>query len=141
MTEIALDTIRTDGDTQPRTTINWVVVADYSEAMLNGATFPPVTVFDDGVDYWLADGFHRLEAAKRNEAKTINAEVQQGSRLDAQWFAFGANKSHGLRRLNEDKEAAVKAALRHPHGAGKSNEQIACIVALMKRPYGSTGKI
>jgi N6-adenosine-specific RNA methylase IME4/transposase-like protein len=125
MTENALDTIRTDGGTQPRTMINWAVVGDYSEAMLNGATFPPVTVFNDGVDYWLADGFHRLEAAKRNEAKTINAEVRQGSRLDAQWFAVGANKTHGLQRTKDDEEHAVELALKHPQSQGLNDQQVA----------------
>jgi hypothetical protein len=38
-------------------------VNNYVGDMKNGANFPAVTVFYDGADYWLADGFHRLEAS------------------------------------------------------------------------------
>jgi len=125
MTPISLELIRTDGGTQPRATMNWVVVSDYAEAMRSGTIFPPVVVFDDGVDYWLGDGFHRLAATKETQATAINAEVRQGSLPDAQWYACGANRSHGLRRTNDDKAAAVRAALSHPHGVNLSDGDIA----------------
>ena len=32
--------------------------------MEEGAIFPPVTVFFDGEHFWLADGFHRVQAAE-----------------------------------------------------------------------------
>ena len=65
MDRIALDAIRLDGGTQPRARINEKVVAAYAAAMKAGAQFPPVTVFLDGADRWLADGFHRIHAARR----------------------------------------------------------------------------
>lgn len=37
---------------------------------------------------------------------------------DAQWFAAGANRTHGLPRTNADKANAVKRALLHPNGVG-----------------------
>ena len=72
-----------------------------------GAKFPPVIVFHDGTNYWLADGFHRLEAWKRNGVETVKAEVKEGSRIDALKFAFTANNGHGLRMSNEDKRQVV----------------------------------
>jgi transposase-like protein len=50
---------------------------------------------------------------------------RQGTREDAQWYSFAANKTHGLKRSNEDKQRAVKAALAHPKGAAISDSQIA----------------
>ena len=42
------------------------------------------------------------------------ARVWAGVSLtDAQWYSFGVNKAHGLRRTNEDKRRAVKATLEH----------------------------
>ena len=85
-------------------------VQEYVDAMAAGAKFPPVIVFHDGTNYWLADGFHRLEAWKRNGVGSVKAEIKEGSRIDALKFAFGANSSHGLRMSNEDKRNAVKMA-------------------------------
>jgi uncharacterized ParB-like nuclease family protein len=82
-------------------------VKEYAEAMAAGAKFPPVIVFHDGTNYWLADGFHRLEAWKRNGVETVKAEVKEGSRIDALKFAFTANNGHGLRMSNEDKRQVV----------------------------------
>jgi hypothetical protein len=62
-----------------------------------GLKFPPVTVFYDGADYWLADGFHRVTAALQADLKEIAADVHQGTREDAQWYSFSANKANGLR--------------------------------------------
>ncbi len=45
--------------------INETTVADYAADMASGAGFPPVVVYFDGTDYWLADGFHRVRAATR----------------------------------------------------------------------------
>jgi hypothetical protein len=90
-----------------------------------GVKFPPVTVFYDGSDYWLADGFHRRNAAFSAELAQMECDVRQGTREDAQWYSLSANKTNGLRRTNADKQRAVQAALVHPGGAGKSDHQIA----------------
>lgn len=124
-TQLPLDVLRTDGGTQPRTAINWTTVAEYAEDMAQEAAFPPVIVYHDGADYWLADGFHRYHAAVRLELPTIDAEVRQGTLAEAQWYSYSVNQSHGLRRTNEDKRRAVEAALQHPYAGRYSGEQIA----------------
>ncbi len=140
--------IRLDGGTQPRAALNFGVVEDYCEAMKAGAKFPPVVVFYDGTDYWLADGFHRVKAAYAANCETIECELHQGTHEDAQWHSFGANRTNGLHRTNLDKQRAVKAALRHPTGALLSDRQIAKHVGVsdqMVRDYrhemGSTSKV
>ena len=122
---LRLEQIRTDGGTQPRAQMDWTVVADYAADMGNGATFPPVVVFYDGSDYGLADGFHRVEAAKSLGLIEIAADVRPGTLEDAKWYSYSANKLHGLRRSNEDKKRAVEAALAHPYASRHSGEEIA----------------
>src|SRR5690606_35298949 len=87
---LKLEQIRIDGGTQPRTELNEATVADYAEAITEGAKFPPVTVFHDGADYWLADGFHRLFAHKKIGALDIEAEIRQGTKRDAVLHSVGA---------------------------------------------------
>jgi hypothetical protein len=102
------------------------VVDEYADLMRAGHTFPPVTVFYDGQSYWLADGFHRFRAWRpARPHEPIDVEVLPGTLTDAQWYSYGVNKAHGLRRTNEDKERAVLAALQHAKAEGLSNRQIA----------------
>jgi ParB-like chromosome segregation protein Spo0J len=109
---IRLDAIAFDAGTQIRAALDQQVVADYVEAMSNGAVFPPIVLFHDGNQHYLADGFHRFMAAQRLTFVDIDADVRPGSREDALWFALGANKTNG-KRLNEaDKTHAVDIALR-----------------------------
>ena len=108
---LPLDAIRLDGGTQPRAAIDAETVREYAERMKAGDHFPPVQVYFDGTDHWLSDGFHRVKAAAEAGQTTIQAEVWEGTRDDAFWMSLGANKDHGLRRTNDDKARAVKAAL------------------------------
>jgi DNA modification methylase len=124
-TALPLVRIRRDGGTQARVDIDVLVVDEYAEAMKTGAKFPPVIVFDDGRALWLADGFHCVLAAEQARLPSILAEVRPGTREDAQWFAIGANQTHGVRRTNADKRRAVLLALKHPSGRKLSIRQIA----------------
>ena len=120
--------IRMDLNTQARKATDGETVQEYAEAMEHGAIFPPCIVFFDveTQQYIMADGFHRLLAhlqAKPNEQ--IQIEQYFGTAEDARWFAICANKTHGLKRSNEDKRNAVTQALLHPNGAGMSDSMIA----------------
>jgi len=109
---IGLDKIRIDGGTQSRVKIDENVVAQYADEMLNGDEFPPVVLFHDGVDYWLADGFHRYFANKRINSPGISAEVKEGVVRDAILHGIKANNKHGLRPSNEDKRKGVITMLK-----------------------------
>lgn len=140
---IQLAKIRTDGGTQPRAAINPEVVADYRERMEDGDVFPPIVVFFDGTHYWLADGFHRVEAARSADFTAIDAEVHQGALLDAQWYSYSANKGHdnsGLRRSNADKRRAVEAALRHSYAQKYSDRQVAEWIGVSNHMVGDYRK-
>ena len=122
---IQLSAIRIDGGTQSREALNQATVAEYAEAMTEGVTFPPITLFFDGSIHWLVDGFHRYFAAKQVGFTDMPAEVRDGTQMDAQWASYTVNKDHGLRRSNADKRKAVMGALAHPYGKAKSDNQIA----------------
>jgi len=123
-TELSIDDIRTDGGTQPRAEINRGIVSDYTEDLERGDTFPPVKVMYDGEDYWLYDGFHRIEAYREQGCSTITANVEQGTKQDAQWASLASNQKHGLRRSQADKRRAIKRELKG-WGEEKSQRQIA----------------
>lgn len=125
MSEILkLSQIRIDGGTQSRASIAEQVVSDYAEAMRDGIAFPPPTVFHDGTDYWLADGFHRFHALSRNGEETAWMDVRQGTRRDAILFSVGANSSHGLPRTKEDKNRAVTVLVQDAEWSTWSDNEI-----------------
>lgn len=132
MQQLTVSAIRLDGGTQPRAQLNWVIISEYAESMQDGVEFPAVTVFYDGSDYWLADGFHRTHAAKQAELTTINADVRQGTRRDAVLYSVSANSQHGLRRTNEDKRRAVETLLRDDEWRKWSDNEVSrrCGVAV-----------
>jgi uncharacterized protein YerC len=111
---VPLDAVITDGGTQVRESLDPAVVADYAERMADGATFPPVALFDpgSGSGLFLADGFYRVAAARMAGVKHIDADVRRGGQSDALWFALGANRAHGVRLSEGDKARAVLLALR-----------------------------
>ena len=77
-------------------------IDNYAEAMADGAQFPEVTVFTDGTHYWLADGFHRVMAAKQNGRTAIAADVRKGTADDAVVFGGTANNRQGRRPTRAD---------------------------------------
>ena len=77
-------------------------IDNYAEAMADGAQFPEVTVFTDGAHYWLADGFHRVMAAKQNGRTVISADVRKGTEDDAVVFGGTANNKQGKRPTRAD---------------------------------------
>jgi hypothetical protein len=123
-----INSIRIDGGTQPRVQLDGATVAQYRDAILHqGAKFPPITVFFDGTNHWLADGFHRLFAHQmlaENEAVSsmldklgqdvehIDALSYRGTQRDAVLFSVGANARHGLPRKPEDKRQAIATLVR-----------------------------
>ena len=122
---LQLSQITCDSDVQSRIGVDWIVVDEYAEAMRAGVVFPPVTVFFDGENYWLADGFHRVDAAKKAELQIITIDIHKGTRRDAILFSVGANADHGKRRTNEDKRQSVMRLLEDEEWEKWSDREIA----------------
>jgi len=129
-TELYIEMIRTDGGTQSRVELDLDLVNEYSRLMHNGVIFPPIDVCFDGKEYWLIDGFHRLQAAKYLEMTSIRVTLIQGSRRDAQLISFGVNADHGKRRTNADKRKAVMAMLADAEWSLFSDREIARICSV-----------
>lgn len=124
MDKPSIDQLRLDGGTQPRAQIDLFTVEEYAANMTNGVIFPPVVVFYDGTNYWLADGFHRAEAAVKANVD-LPMDIRQGTRRDAVLHSVGANATHGLRRTNEDKRRAVMTLLADDEWRQWSDSEIA----------------
>lgn len=117
--------IRLDGNTQARAGMKTETISDYAEAMKQGDQFPPVVAFNDGSNYWLADGFHRIYAARDIGVEEIDAEVREGSIHDAKRHAARANNKHGARPTREDKRHTVRMMLEDEELQKLSDREIA----------------
>ena len=157
--EIPLAQIEIGAGTQARTRIDNALAEEYAEAMRDGEFFPPVIVFSDGKNSYLADGFHRVEAARRCGFLEIDAIVEQGTARDALWYALGANKAHGMRMSHADVRRAIGLALQE--FLERSNREIArqigcgdqlvgevraelesnCVIRAVEKTVGADGKL
>jgi ParB-like chromosome segregation protein Spo0J len=120
---VQIDALRMD--VRARVALSGEAVAEYAEAMNARVRFPPIVVFEDGETLWLADGHHRVEAARRVGRKQVRAEVHAGGRREALLHACGANAKHGVRGTNVDKRRAVTLMLRDEELRQWSNREVA----------------
>jgi uncharacterized ParB-like nuclease family protein len=127
LTELELDAIEATAGTQVRVALDKARIKEYADFMLQGQFFPPMTVFNPpgSLHYYLADGFHRLEAAKSVGYETFPCEMYAGTLRDALQYALGANHDHGLPRTQQDRRNAIALALKDPEWSKWSNAQIA----------------
>jgi hypothetical protein len=118
-------TIRTDGGTQPRLELDQELVKDYAEKMRDGAVFPPIVVFHDGSENWLADGFTRFFATKSNGGTSIEAEIRQGTLREAKMYAWKANNKQGRPLTSNDIRGILFAMFADEEYSAWSNNKIA----------------
>jgi len=109
--KVTLSKIKIDANTQSRVKINQEMIDEYAEAIEEGEKFPPITLFNDGISFYLADGFHRFFAHQKLGLIDIESDILRGTARDARLYSFGANANHGLRRSIEDKRKAVMEML------------------------------
>lgn len=122
---LSLDAIGVDRELQSRVATSIEYQREFSEAMLRGDEFPPVTVFFDGKKYRLADGFHRHGAAKKAGKQAIRAEIREGGKREALIFSAGANQKFSIPRTKEDIAKAVEMILGDEEGFRWSVPRIA----------------
>ncbi len=128
--QVPLTAILTDAACQARVKIRPGVVRDYRRAMAEqisegGLRFPPIVLFTDGLLYWLADGFHRILAARDAGLIEFPADVRSGTERDALLFSISCNGAHGLPRTNADKRKAVTLLLADAEWSPWSDREIA----------------
>lgn len=146
--KLKLKQIRTDGGTQARVRMCQDTIAEYASKMSDGVVMPPVIVFFDKTEYWLADGFHRYFAAKSNGDLEIECEVQDGTVEDAMLYSFSANGGRGLSMTPEDNHSIVSRMLAHPKWKSWTDSAIAkhihvsnSTVGRIRRKLEESGKV
>lgn len=132
---LALYKIRIDGNTQARIKLNQDVVNEYAEHLKDGDKFPPMVVYHDGTDHWLADGFHRYFAYKLNKETMVEVETISGTVEDAQEYSFSANQGskRGLSNSPEDNRNIIIRMLQSPRWSIWSDASIAKHIGVSKR--------
>jgi len=107
MTVLNIKLIRMDCGTQSRDANNQEHIDFLAEQLQNGETLPPITVVHDGLEYYLADGFHRVHAHIKIGKASIKCDVITGTLRHAIDLSGMANKTHGLNRSHATKRKQV----------------------------------
>jgi len=138
---IELKKIRLDGGTQPRAKISEEMVARLTEVLLNGGKMKEdPTVFFDGKEYWLADGFHRFHANKRAGYTEMKCNVLLGTKREAWIYSRGANSDHGMPRTSEEIRGSVISCLDDIELCDLSDRKIADICKCSPMTVGRVKK-
>lgn len=115
--------IRIDGDTQKRDELDTKKVHEFAELMADGIKFPPVTVFFDGINYWLSAGFHRYFAHKQNGLSEIECDEIEGTLSQAIWHSYGSN-NHGTPHTLAERKRHALEILSHEEYSKHSERKI-----------------
>lgn len=124
---IPIELLELDPDIQPRAVMSQEAITEYAELYqsIGAEALPPIDVFAVGDVYLVAEGFHRVLAARRAELDALPANVHQGDREDALWFASSANQGYGVRRTNKDKRLVVERVLKTERWARRPDTDLA----------------
>jgi hypothetical protein len=101
------------------------VVTEYAELMLDGVVFPPVVIFREGETRLLAEGFHRIAAAKQAGFTSISVTVIEGNERAAMLHSLGSNAKHGKKSNAADMRHAVEIMLKDEEWSAWSDRAIA----------------
>jgi hypothetical protein len=99
---------------QPREKTDFEAITDYARAYEESPdTMPAIDVFLVADALIVADGFHRMQAAKQAGLKEIKANIRERTEdgESAVLYAASANATHGVRRTHADKQRQVRMAL------------------------------
>jgi len=118
------EVLRCDADVQPRLALSEAHIREYAALLQEGHQLGTIVVFQDGSASYLADGFHRVAAAKSIGLEELPAELRAGSKRDAMLYACGANK-HGKPLSNRDKQRVVLHLLEDAEWRQWSDREIA----------------
>ena len=125
MTVLNIKLIRMDCGTQSRDANDQEHIDFLAEQLQNGETLPPITVVHDGLEYYLADGFHRILAHIKIGKASIKCDVVTGTLRHAIDLSGMANKTHGLNRSPATKRKQTLIYLEDFEWSELSDRQIA----------------
>lgn len=126
---VRLDQLVLTNDLQVRVQLNPQMVREYAQIFRDvpeeQCTCPPITVYMHNASYVVADGFHRVTAAKQAGRTTLNAYIRQGTMDDAWIDAVTINLKHGMQYTVADRRKIVNWFLDHPRYSKLSTRDIA----------------
>ena len=76
----------------------------------SGEKLPPLVVRFDGTNYWLQDGFHRIEAATRMGFEKVEAEIIAGTLADMEQ-EFKEMVSKAMKKLRRQSNYTQKVGM------------------------------
>jgi ParB-like chromosome segregation protein Spo0J len=132
---LRLDQLVLMHDLQVRVALNPDTVRDYErifrEVPEEKCTCPPLLVYLHQGSYVVADGFHRVTAARKAGRTTLNAFVHTGSLDDAWMQAVNHNLRHGMQYTRADRQKIVNWFLDHERYGKLSARDIAALTGNM----------
>lgn len=115
-------------------------VESYAVILAESGEFPPVDVFRDNEDdeqFYLADGFHRLAAARRAGVQAIKAAIRYGGRDAAVEWAEEANLAHGKALSAADKRNIFERRIKRGHEwANLSDREVSRLLGVAHTTIG-----
>lgn len=105
--QIEISKINAKQDYMMRDSLDKDLVQLYSDNWESIEKSAPITVFDTPDGLILADGFHRLAAARLLDKKNISADVRKGLAEDAYAYACIANLKHGKPLTRDERRNAI----------------------------------
>jgi hypothetical protein len=112
--KVFIQSLTLDERFQSREKIDVEAIKDYARAYEESPeAMPAIDVFLIADALIVADGFHRVQAAKQAGLKEINANIRERTEDDesAVLYAASANATHGVRRTHADKQRQVRMVL------------------------------
>jgi hypothetical protein len=111
-------------EVQQREALDETRIRAYAALYREGHTLGEVMVFQQGSDFYVADGFHRIAAAIQAGLSTLAATIRPGTLRDAILYACGCNL-HGVPLTQADKRRRVLTMLADPEWQQWSDREIA----------------
>jgi hypothetical protein len=131
LVELEIALLHTGPAEMARAQLYVATVDEYARRMADGEVFtPPLVYKDEAGVYWLVDGRHTTEGAKKNGQLTIVCTVRPGTESEAIYHALHANDTHGRQPTNADRRAAAMVMLTHPDWHHMADREISRHVGL-----------
>lgn len=119
---VRLDTLVLKNDMQMRAQTSHTLVERYRRIFVDvgeeDCQCPPIVVYPEGegdrTHYVVADGHHRVLAARRAGRTTLPAYVRDGTADEARAYAIDYNFQHGETYNREDTQKIIRWFLTHP---------------------------
>jgi ParB-like chromosome segregation protein Spo0J len=130
---VPLDDITRDESLQPRQGVKESHVKAIQDAIESGVDIAPIVLYQLGDTLALVDGWHRYAAHQRAGKGKIRADVYEGDREDATAHAGAANVGDKLGLTASEKVSFLKAILRLPKYARRSDRALGRMVGTSPR--------